>query len=140
MAPENLLGNSITEKIDVYAFGLIFWEILTRANPFPDIKSFPQLKTHICEQNKRPQLKKIKHYGEELCKFLSSSPPLIAHLFSAPLSGKRTCFRGRVAVVDGRGSRPSRLFVLGLPGVVRFVSAIRAFLLLHLEFVFLGQD
>ena len=28
------MGKPFTEKVDVYAFGIVLWEILTRENPF----------------------------------------------------------------------------------------------------------
>jgi len=34
MAPELLMGKPFNEKVDVYAFGIVLWEILTRENPF----------------------------------------------------------------------------------------------------------
>jgi len=34
MAPELLHGKPFNEKVDVYAFGIVLWEILTRDNPF----------------------------------------------------------------------------------------------------------
>ena len=54
-----LLGLQITEKIDVYAFGVIFWEIMTRKEPFPGIRSVAQLKKHVCEEEKRPNTSKL---------------------------------------------------------------------------------
>ncbi|WBR14784.1 Ser/thr kinase [Pandoravirus kuranda] len=35
-APEVLLGRPYTEKVDVYAMGLIMWSVLTRREPFAD--------------------------------------------------------------------------------------------------------
>merc|ERR1712100_351299 len=37
MAPELLRNEDFSEKIDVYSFGLILWEIITRDKLFPDI-------------------------------------------------------------------------------------------------------
>jgi serine/threonine protein kinase len=36
MAPEVIMGKEYTEKADVYAFGIILWEILTREEPYED--------------------------------------------------------------------------------------------------------
>jgi serine/threonine protein kinase len=36
MAPEIIKGQMYTEKADVYAFGIILWEILTRKEPYED--------------------------------------------------------------------------------------------------------
>ncbi|CAI9779641.1 unnamed protein product [Fraxinus pennsylvanica] len=39
MAPELLSGksNMVTEKIDVYSFGIVMWELLTGNEPYPDM-------------------------------------------------------------------------------------------------------
>lgn len=34
MAPEVFEGSSYTEKCDVYSWGIIFWEVLSREQPF----------------------------------------------------------------------------------------------------------
>jgi serine/threonine protein kinase len=36
MAPEVILGEKYTEKADVYSFGIILWEIMTRREPYED--------------------------------------------------------------------------------------------------------
>lgn len=33
MAPEVLMGKPLSEKADVYAFGIVFWEMLTGQVP-----------------------------------------------------------------------------------------------------------
>jgi mitogen-activated protein kinase kinase kinase 7 len=39
MAPEVVLKNEYTEKSDIYSFGIILWQLLTRREPFPHINS-----------------------------------------------------------------------------------------------------
>jgi serine/threonine protein kinase len=34
MAPEILFGRKFNEKCDVYSFGIILWQMLTRKDPF----------------------------------------------------------------------------------------------------------
>ena len=36
MAPEIIMGKKYTEKADVFAMGIIIWEILTRLEPYED--------------------------------------------------------------------------------------------------------
>eukprot|EP01125_Pyxidicula_operculata_P000434 TRINITY_DN10466_c0_g1_i1.p1 TRINITY_DN10466_c0_g1~~TRINITY_DN10466_c0_g1_i1.p1 ORF type:complete len:697 (+),score=155.01 TRINITY_DN10466_c0_g1_i1:34-2124(+) len=40
IAPEVFLKKSYSEKADVYSFGIIMWELLTRRIPFEDVESF----------------------------------------------------------------------------------------------------
>jgi serine/threonine protein kinase len=40
MAPEFILGDDLTSKIDVYAFGILMFIILTALDPYPDVKHF----------------------------------------------------------------------------------------------------
>jgi serine/threonine protein kinase len=35
MAPEVLLNREFNEKADVYSFGLVLWEFVSRTDPFP---------------------------------------------------------------------------------------------------------
>ena len=38
MAPELLLENTFTEKCDVYSFGIVMWEVLSRGVPFAGLQ------------------------------------------------------------------------------------------------------
>lgn len=55
MAPEIIMGRKYTEKADVYAFGIILWEILTRAEPYED-KEAMQIVVEVVNDGLRPTL------------------------------------------------------------------------------------
>ncbi|XP_051859760.1 mitogen-activated protein kinase kinase kinase 7-like isoform X2 [Drosophila albomicans] len=43
MAPEIMGGMQYTRKCDIYSFGIILWEVMSRKKPFNDKDSLPQL-------------------------------------------------------------------------------------------------
>ena len=49
MAPEVLMSQPFNEKVDVYSFGLVLWQILTRTDPFAEYRNFKEFKRDICE-------------------------------------------------------------------------------------------
>jgi len=55
MAPEIIIGKLYTEKADVYAFGIILWEILTRLEPYED-KEPMQIVVEVVNEDLRPTL------------------------------------------------------------------------------------
>jgi len=56
MAPEVLLGKDVDEKSDVYSYGIVLWEIITGAEPFPHMESYQEFKTAITRDNERPPI------------------------------------------------------------------------------------
>jgi len=56
MAPEVLLGREFNEKADVYSFGIVLWEILTRQEPFTEFTQFTQFRQAVCISNVRPHV------------------------------------------------------------------------------------
>lgn len=52
-APEMMIGGNYNQKVDVYSFGIILWEILTREVPFRDLSPFA-IAHEVCESNSRP--------------------------------------------------------------------------------------
>ncbi|KAH3762336.1 SHK1 protein [Pelomyxa schiedti] len=54
MAPEVLLGEEFNEKADVYSFGLILWQILTREELFARYTNLQDFAFDICKNNVRP--------------------------------------------------------------------------------------
>lgn len=67
MAPEVLMGHNLNDKLDVYSFGLIMWEIFTRTEPYKEFKSLSDFRDAICQHGVRPELKK-------------AMPPIIASI------------------------------------------------------------
>jgi len=55
MAPEIIIGKQYTEKADVYAFGIILWEILTRLEPYED-KEPMQIVVEVVNDGLRPTI------------------------------------------------------------------------------------
>src|SRR5690242_5609236 len=44
------------EKCDVYSYGIVIWEILTREEPFAQYQSFDKFKEAICIRNESPEI------------------------------------------------------------------------------------
>lgn len=59
MAPEILRNDPYNEKVDVYSYGIVMWEILAREPPFATYKPLEILK-RVLEDGERPPLSKIK--------------------------------------------------------------------------------
>jgi len=55
MAPEIIMGKKYTEKADVYAFGIILWEILTRQEPYEE-KEPMQIVVEVVNDGLRPTI------------------------------------------------------------------------------------
>ena len=55
MAPEIIMGRKYQEAADVYAYGIILWEILTRLEPYED-KEPMQIVVEVVNDNLRPTL------------------------------------------------------------------------------------
>jgi len=56
MAPEVMMFQEFNEKCDVYSFGIVLWEILTREEPFAQYQSFDKFKEAVCIRHERPQI------------------------------------------------------------------------------------
>jgi len=58
MSPEVLEGRKLTEKIDVYSFALILWEIIMRVQPYGEYKTVSELRRAVCKESVRPPIQK----------------------------------------------------------------------------------
>lgn len=54
MAPEFIQGEEYNEKVDVYSFGLILWEMLTNSVPFQGLESAQVIYTVVVQQSRPP--------------------------------------------------------------------------------------
>eukprot|EP01120_Amphizonella_sp_Union-15-10_P008947 TRINITY_DN3303_c0_g1_i1.p1 TRINITY_DN3303_c0_g1~~TRINITY_DN3303_c0_g1_i1.p1 ORF type:complete len:610 (-),score=109.22 TRINITY_DN3303_c0_g1_i1:80-1909(-) len=56
MAPEVMLGKETNEKRDVYSFGIILWEFISRKEPFSQFKDWSTFKKAVAIQGVRPPI------------------------------------------------------------------------------------
>ncbi|KAF2077940.1 hypothetical protein CYY_000741 [Polysphondylium violaceum] len=56
MAPEVMMGNPYNEKADVYSFGIILWEILTKEPPYAHHKDYDIFFNAVCNERERPPI------------------------------------------------------------------------------------
>jgi len=56
LAPEILEGNPVSEKADVYSFGLILWMLLTLQKPYLEIFNFEKLKENVISLKLKPTI------------------------------------------------------------------------------------
>ena len=69
MAPEFLRAEKYDEKVDVYSFGILLWELITKESPFDGLLP-PQIMCSVSLFNKRPEIpqdlnKSTKHLIEK---------------------------------------------------------------------------
>jgi len=56
MSPEVLRGKPLNEKADIYSFGIVCWEILTRKEPFESHDSYNNFVRAVCDDKERPPI------------------------------------------------------------------------------------
>eukprot|EP01087_Luapelamoeba_hula_P012250 TRINITY_DN3403_c2_g1_i1.p1 TRINITY_DN3403_c2_g1~~TRINITY_DN3403_c2_g1_i1.p1 ORF type:complete len:506 (+),score=76.69 TRINITY_DN3403_c2_g1_i1:215-1732(+) len=63
MAPEVMAGDQFNEKADVYSYGIVLWEILTRDEPFAQFENYEEFRDAICNKHVRPPIPQDSHPG-----------------------------------------------------------------------------
>jgi len=56
MAPEVMMFREFNESSDVYSFGIVLWEILTRKEPFSQFRALDAFREAVCIRHERPPL------------------------------------------------------------------------------------
>jgi len=59
-SPEQLSGKSAIPASDVYAFGIVLWEIYTREEPYPP-GTYETLRKSVLNRRARPKLPRDTH-------------------------------------------------------------------------------
>lgn len=57
MAPEVFSSNKYTEKCDVFSWGIIFWEVLTRRVPYENYRESTAVLWAICNRKRPPPIR-----------------------------------------------------------------------------------
>jgi len=56
MAPEIMMFQKFNEKVDVYSYGIVCWELLTRQIPFRHHSNYEKFKRAVCLNHERPDI------------------------------------------------------------------------------------
>ncbi len=127
MAPEQILGDDIDGRTDIYAWGVVAYELLTRAHPFADRKSAQALiAAHLTERpvsiaKRRPDL------PHEVAEVVMRS--LEKKREQRPVSADHIC-RTLDVSAPRRGSFSNRKIVAAFGGGVTALLLLASFLLL----------
>ena len=97
MAPELFESNDYTNKVDVYAYGILLWEILTGSTPYKG-KSGLQIAMAVCQRGERPAFpkntpKKIQNFIKQCWHQIPSKRPSFQQIVTL-LSNKTIFFPG----------------------------------------------
>uniref|UniRef100_A0A6B2L2P1 non-specific serine/threonine protein kinase n=1 Tax=Arcella intermedia TaxID=1963864 RepID=A0A6B2L2P1_9EUKA len=61
MSPEVLKGRPLSEKADVYSFGIVLWEMITGKEPFEHHEDYEKFVDAICDHGERPEIPQDMH-------------------------------------------------------------------------------
>jgi serine/threonine protein kinase len=56
MAPEVMLKDEITPKVDIYSIGIIMWEMYTRQDPFSNHDDYDTFVNAVVHKGERPPI------------------------------------------------------------------------------------
>ena len=59
MAPELLEGKQYSIKVDVYSYGVLMWEILSRRTPYSNLQNPMAILKYVVIDKQRPDITQI---------------------------------------------------------------------------------
>ena len=75
MAPETLSNAPYTTKADIYSFGLIIWEVITRRPFFEEFKFNAQIEVQVVNHNARPPISTFSPMLQEVIQQIWHADP-----------------------------------------------------------------
>jgi serine/threonine protein kinase len=63
MSPEVLKGRPLSEKADVYSFGIVLWEMFTGKEPYDEHDDYDRFVQAVCDKNERPEIPDKLHFS-----------------------------------------------------------------------------
>ena len=132
VAPEQITGDPLDERSDVYSLGCVLYECLTGQSPFPRATDVALLWAHVHEEptppsKARPELP--KELDTVLARALAKEPGRryrsAGELIAATRSALRLVDAARLSTRDARATRVGAAVAVALLAV----AAVRAFLL-----------
>eukprot|EP00002_Diphylleia_rotans_P023720 TRINITY_DN4667_c0_g1_i1.p1 TRINITY_DN4667_c0_g1~~TRINITY_DN4667_c0_g1_i1.p1 ORF type:complete len:773 (-),score=169.82 TRINITY_DN4667_c0_g1_i1:362-2680(-) len=84
LAPEIILGKPYERPADVYSFGIIAWEIMTRVEPYSDLEDMSSLPLLVAKSCVRPSMdyEIPEHIQEDVIKMSWEEKPQLRPTFS----------------------------------------------------------
>ncbi len=133
VAPEQITGNALDERADVYSLGCVLYECLTGQSPFPRATDVALLWAHVHEEPTPPSKAKAdlpKELDTVLTRALAKEPGRRYRSAGELVAATRSALR-LVDAPPAAGARSRTRIGIGAAAVLLVLAALAAFLLMR---------